>query len=158
MIDQDAAIVERHDLHVGWKPGLDLVDLLFDRVDDLARIGAIANHHYAAHRFLAAFIENAAPELGTQLHIANIAQSYGRAVVSAERNVFDVLEAADQPDAAHNVLCASTLDHLRAHVVVTALDSGDHIFERHVVRAQLYGIEVDLILLYASSHAGHFSH
>ena len=121
VVDENAAIVERHDLHAGREPGLNLRDLLLDGGDHFARVGAVANDDHAADRFLAVLVEHSAAELRPQLHAAHVAQCDGRAVGSAERDIFDVLEAANQADAAHDVFGVTDLDHLGADVVVTAL-------------------------------------
>ncbi len=157
VIDEDAAIVERNDLHVRWKPRLNFGDLLLDRVDDFARIGPIANDDHAADGLFAVLVEHAAAELRPQLHAAYVAQGDRSAVVGAQRYVFDILESADQADAAHDFFGVANLDHLGADVVVAALHSRDHILERDVVGAQLDGIEVDLVLAHEAAHAGHFS-
>ena len=95
--------------------------MLFDRGDHFARVGTVANDDNSAHGFLAVLVENAAAELGPQLHAAHVAQRDGRAVGSAEGDVFNVLEPANQADAAHDVLGVADFDHLGADVVVAAL-------------------------------------
>src|SRR3954465_409847 len=142
MIDQNAAIVKGNDLHVRRQAGLDRGDLLFHGRDHLARVGAVANDDHTANRLFAILVENAAPEFGPQLHAAYIAQSDRGAVGGTERNVLDVLESANEADAAHDLLAVADFDHLGAHVVVTALDGADHLLERYVVRAKLDGVEI----------------
>ena len=54
VIDQDAAIIEGDDSDARGKAGLNLGDLLLDRVDDLASVGAVANDNDAADGFFSA--------------------------------------------------------------------------------------------------------
>ena len=66
------------------------------------------------------------------------------------------LAAADQADAAHCHLLVARLHHLRADVVVAALDGGDDLAQRDVVGAELDGIEIDLVLLHEAADARDF--
>ena len=154
MIDENAAVIEGNDRYARRKPRLNLADLLLDGFDDLARIGSVADDDDSADGFLAVLVENAAPELGTKLNAGHVADRDRRAVVGAERNLFNVLQAANQADAAHDVLRVARLNHLGADVVVAALHRGDHILERDVVGAHLDGIEIDLVLLDEAADAG----
>src|SRR5215469_10346724 len=118
VINENATIVEWNDLHVRRKTGLDLVDLLLDGRNDFASVGAVADDDHSTHRFPAVLVEDAAAKLGAELHTAHIAQRDGRAVVRAQRNVLDVLEAADEADASDDVFCVADLNDLGADVVV----------------------------------------
>ena len=158
VIDENAAVIERNDPYAGWQAWLNLADLLLDGLDDIARIGAVANDNHPAHSFFSIFVENTAAELGTKLHAAHIAHGYGYAVESAKRYILNVLQAVDQSDAAYHFLGVTGLNHLRAHVVVASLHRGDHILERDVVSTQLDGIEIDLVLLQESAYACNFGH
>ena len=158
MIDEDAAVIERNDPDARRKARLNLVDLLLDGFDHFARVGAVADDDHPAHGFFAVFVENAAAELRTKLDAGHVAHRHRRAVVGAKRDVLNVLQPANQADAAHHLLGVARLHHLRADVVVAALHRGNHILERNVVGAQLHGIEIDLVLLHESADAGDFGH
>ena len=158
MIDEDAAVVKRNNLHIRRKARLNLADLPLDCLNHFPRIGAITDHDYSAHCFLPVFIENAPAKFGTKLHAGHIANRYRRAVVCSKRNVIDVLQAANQADAAHHLLGAANLHHFGADIVIAPLYRGNNILERDVVSAQLDGIEIDLVLLFESAHAGHLGH
>ena len=81
MVDENAAVVEGNNLYSVWKPGLNLGDLLLDRTDHFAGVGAVTNDNDPPDRFLAILIQNAAPELGAKLHAADVADRDRRAVV-----------------------------------------------------------------------------
>src|ERR1035437_2034815 len=158
MIDEGAAVIERNDLDARGEARLNLADLLLDCLNYLPRIGAIADDDHPARCFFPVLSENAAPELGAKLNTGHVANRYRRAVESAERDVLNVLQSANQADAAHHFLGVAYFDDLGADVVVASLHRGNHILERNVVGAQLHGIEIDLVLLYESANGGDFGH
>ena len=126
---------------------------MLDGGDDLARISPVANDDDSADGFLAILIKNAAAEFGTELHAGDVTDRHWRAVVGAERDVLNVLQAADQSDATHHVLRVADLHDLGADVVVASLDGGNNFLERDVVGAELHRIEVDLVLLHEAADA-----
>src|ERR1039458_5785133 len=155
VVNEDAAIVEGDDVHARGEASSDLFDFVFDGGDDFARVCAVADDDDSADGFLAVLVEDAAAELRTELDAGDVADRDRRAVVGAERDIFDVLEAADEADAADHLFRVADLHHLGADVVVGALDSGDDLLERDVVGAEFYGIEVDLVLPDEAAYAGH---
>ena len=158
MIDENAAVIERNNLHARWKTWLNLIDLFLHRVNHFAGVRCVADDHHSAHCLFAVLIESAAPELRSNLHAGDVAHRNRRAVVSAQRNIFNVLQSANQADAAHDIFSVADLDHLGADVVVAALNGRHHILERDVVGAQLHGVQINLILLHEAADARDFSH
>ena len=121
MIDEDAAVVERNDRDALRQPRLNLVNFLLDRVDHLARIGAVADDDHAAHGLFAILVENAAAKLRAELDAAHIADGDRRAVESAKRDILNILQAADQPDAANHLFgVARPRPPLRPHCYCSA--------------------------------------
>ena len=155
MIDEDAAVVKRNDADADREARLNLIDLLLDGCDHLASVGSVADDDHSAYRFLAVLVEDAAAEFRTELDAGDVADRDRRAVVGAERDVFDVLEAADEADATDHLFRVADLHDLGADVIVGALHGSDDILERDVVGAEFYGIEVDLVLPDEAAHAGH---
>ena len=120
MVDENAAVVKRHDADACGKSRLNLGNLLFDGANNFARIRAVADDDHAANCFLAILVEHAAAELGTELDAGHVAQSDRRSVEGAKRNLFDVFQSADEADAAHNLLGVAGFHHFCAHVVVAS--------------------------------------
>src|SRR5215468_8353961 len=127
VVDKRAAIVERNDANAFRKARGDLGDLLFYRIDYLKGVGSVARYNNAANRLLAILIENATPELGSQLHAGDIAYVHGSAVSGRDWDVLNVFQLLNQSEAAHHVLAITHFHHLGAHIVVATLHSREHV-------------------------------
>src|SRR5512133_1946003 len=144
--DERAAIVEGDDANILRKARCNLGDLLFDGIDDVKGMGAVARHNDTADRLFAILVEESTAELGPQLHTRNITHIHWSAIRRRDRNVFNVLELLDQPKPANHVFAVADFEHLGAYIVVAALHCREHIAHRDAVGSQLQRIDIDLIL------------
>src|SRR5512145_3185152 len=96
-----ASIVEGTDTDTLRKPRLHRFDLRLHGIDHLKGVGAVPDDNNTADRFLAALVENAAPELGPDLYSCNVSHVYRRAVHRSEHDVFDVLDRSNQANPAN---------------------------------------------------------
>ena len=78
-------------------------------------------------------IARAPAEFRSHLDRADIGNVDGDTAGGPHDDLFDVLDVADQPDAADDVLHAILLDDLSAHVAVAALDGLDDVAQRNPV-------------------------
>src|SRR5205823_8178433 len=158
-LDQIAAIISRHDAHTGWQRRFDLVDFLFDPIDNVECVLAIAHHYDATHGLaFAVQIRDAAPDVTAEMHVGDVFQINWRAVVDFEDNVFDVLDFFDVAAAADEVLGCRDFEHASADIGVTHFDRVHDVAERNVVGDEGVWIEIDLVLLYETADRRHFRH
>ena len=69
--DQVAAVVSRYDPHAFGQRRLDLLDLLFDSVDDVERVLAVTHNDDAADRFAVSVeLSHAAPDVASEVNVA----------------------------------------------------------------------------------------
>src|SRR5271169_3912546 len=94
VIDQGAAVIEWHYPHTLRQAGLHLGQLLFDRLDDFERIGAVTNHNDATDSLFATIVEYASAKLRTELHRRDVTNVDRRAIGSGEDDVLDVVHSA----------------------------------------------------------------
>ena len=66
--------------------------MVFDILDDLPGIGAVANDHHSAHGVDAALVEHASPKFRTELNRCDVADCDGCAIRIREQDVFDITE------------------------------------------------------------------
>src|SRR5271157_3093 len=79
MVDERAAVVKWNDSNPSWQSGLQVSQLLLDRLDNLQRICAIADYYDSTNGFLAAVVEYPSAELRPELDRCHIAHVNGRA-------------------------------------------------------------------------------
>src|ERR1700688_1888421 len=146
--DQAGAVVAGNDFDPGGQGLLDFGDLALDAVDYVERILAVAHHDYSAHDFsVAVEIGDAFTQVGSQAHDAEVADQNRRAVVVADRNLFEVGHRADVSQASNKVACARHFEHPAADLVVALADLVDHVPKRDFQREHPVRIEPNLILL-----------
>jgi hypothetical protein len=138
-VDQAAAVVERLDRNAGRQARLDLFQLVLHALDH--RLGVLAGAHddRAADDFAAVEIERAAAEIAADLHGRDVLEIDRRAVDGLHRNQLEILDAADETEAAQHELRAVFLHHLAADVEVRVLDRRHHLHQRDVRRAHPRG-------------------
>src|SRR6266513_3922897 len=72
-LDQIAAIISRHDAHAGWQRRLDPVDFLFDTIDNVERVLAIAHHHDATDGLaFAVQLRDASADVAAEMHVGDV--------------------------------------------------------------------------------------
>src|SRR5436190_10781132 len=150
--DQLAAVISRHDVHTGWQRRFDLVDFLFDAIDDVERVLAVTHHDNAANGFaFAVQFRDPAPDIAAEMHGAHVLHVNWRAFIDFQDNVFDVGDAFDVAAATHEIFRGRDLESLAAYVGVARFDRTDDVAERDVVGDESVWIEVDLVLLYEAA-------
>ena len=104
-LDQLAAIVSRHDAHTGRQRRFDLLDFLFDTIDDVERVLAVTHHDDPANGLaFAVQFRDPAPDIAAEMHGADVLQVNRRAVIDFQDNVFDVRDVFDVAAATHEIL------------------------------------------------------
>ncbi len=162
-VDQPGAVVERHDPHPFRQARLKLLNLGFDPLGHLQRVLAVAHHHHRPDRLVAVLLQHAAAELGSQAHRAETGNVDRRARfrVGLHDGLLNVLRALDPTDAADDVLGVPFLDHLAADRGVGLGDGREQLAQRHVVGAEIVGVDVDLVFdgeAAGRSHLGDAGH
>src|SRR5207244_5259009 len=150
--DQLAAVVSRHDAHTGWQGRLDLVDFLFDAINDVERVLAVTHHDDPANRLaFAVQFRDSAPDIAAKMHGAHVLHVNRCAFIDFQHNVFDIGDAFDVAAATHEIFRGRDLESLAAYVGVAGFDRADDLAERDVVGDERVWIELDLILLYEAT-------
>ncbi len=147
--DQARAVVSGHELHTGRHRRLDVAQLGFHAVDHAQRILAEPHHDDAAHHLaFAVELRDAAPDVGTEAHLRDVAHVNRRAAaVGAERHGLDVIERFQVAAPADHVLAPGELEQAAFDVVVAGLDRRHDVADADVVSRQLVRIDVHLVLL-----------
>src|SRR5262249_5462038 len=101
-LDEARAIVERHDRHPTWEPGLNRPHFCLDLVDNVDGTDPIARHHNPTYGFGSTFDEGTSPEGIPDLHLSHLADEDGNAILSAHHDVLDVAEMLDEPQTTHH--------------------------------------------------------
>ncbi len=160
-VDQPGAVVGHLHGDPRRQAGPELLDPGLDPVDDVEGVLAVAHHHDAAHRLAVAVpLQQAAPDVRAEAHLANVAQQHRHAVgaAGADGHLLQVGEPLHVAAAAHVVLALRHLHHPAAHVVVGVADARDHLVERDAVGPQPDRVDRHLVLLLVAAHAGHLGH
>src|SRR5205823_1851822 len=150
--DQLAAVVSRHDAHTGWQRRFDLIDFLFDTIDDVERVLAVTHHNDPTNGLaFAVQFRDSAPDIAAEMHGAHVLHVNWRAFIDFQHNVFDVGDAFDVAAATHEIFRGCDLESLAAYVGVARFDRTDDLAERDVVGDERVWIEIDLVLLYEAT-------
>src|SRR5207249_11072029 len=150
--DQLASVVSRHDAHTGWQRRFDLVDFLFDTIDNVERVLAVTHHNDPTNGLaLAVQFRDSAPDIAAEMHGAHVLHVNRRAFIYFQHNVFDVGDAFDVAAATHEIFRGRDLESLAAYYGVARFDRTDDVAERDVVGDERVWIEIDLVLLYEAA-------
>src|SRR5438552_3032275 len=135
-------------MHTGWQRRFDLVDFLFDTINDVERILAVTHHNDPANGLAFAIqFRDPAPDIAAEMHGAHVLHVNWRAFIHFQHNVFDVSDAFDVAAATHEIFRGRDLESLAAYVGVARFDRAGRL--QHP--AQRVWIEVDLVLLYEAA-------
>src|SRR4029453_6321703 len=155
--DQIAAIVGWHDAHPGRQRRLDLFDFLFNAIDDVECVLAVAHDDNAADRFAASIeLSHPAPDVAPEMDISDVLHVDRRTVLDFEDDVLNVLNFFDVTAAANVILGRCDLESLAADIGVAHLDRANDLAERNVVSNERVWIEIDLVLLNEPAHRRDF--
>src|SRR5204863_5861321 len=128
------------------------LDLLFDAVDDVECVLAVAHDDNSANDFATPVeFSNTAPDIAAEMDVANIFQIDGRAVFHFENDILDVLDLFDVAAAADVILGCGDFENFAADIRVTQLNRVDDVAERDVVGHESVWIDNDLILLHETA-------
>src|SRR5207249_4963813 len=137
----------------------DLLDFLFNVVDDVERVLAVAHHDDATDSLTASVqLGHAAPDIPAEMHRADVLHINRRSVLNLEDNVLDVLYFFDVTTPAHVILRARDLENFSTDIGIAHFDSVDHLAERDVVSNERVWIEIDLVLFYETTDRRDFRH
>ena len=151
-LDQITAIVGRHDANPFGQRTLNLLDFLFDTIDDVERVLAVTHHHDAADGFAAPVqLSNAAPDVATQMHRGHVFHVNRCTVLDLEDDVLNILNFFDVASAANVILRGRNLEDFAADIGVAHFDRVYDFAERDVVGNERIWIEIDLVLFYESA-------
>ena len=158
-LDQIAAIVGRHDPDPFGQRRFDLLDFLFDAVNDIERVLAVAHHYDSADGFAASVqFGDTTPNVAAEMHSGDVLQINRRPVLDFEDNVLDVLDFLNVATAAHVIFRARDLENFAADIGVAHFDGVNHLGERNVVSNERVWIEIDLVLFYETTDRRDFGH
>ena len=158
-LDQIAPVVSRHNSHAFGQRRFDLLDFLFDTVDDIERVLAVTHHNNPADGLPASVqLGDAAPDIPAEMHRADVLQINRRAVFDFEDDVLNVLDFLDVAAPADVILCGRDLENFSTDVGVAHFDGVDHLAERNVVGNERVWIEIDLVLFYETTNRRDFGH
>src|SRR5207244_7312320 len=151
-LDQIAPVVSRHNSHAFGQRRFDLLDFLFDTVDDIERVLAVTHDHDATDSFAASVqFSDAAPDIPAEMHRADVLQINRRAVFDFEDDVLNVLDFFDVAAPADVILRGRDLENFSADIGVAHFDGVDDLGERNLVSDQCVWIEIDLVLFYETT-------
>ena len=131
-----------------------------DVVDDLPRVGSVADDDDPSDRLaLAVPVGQAAPDLRPETDARDVLHEDGSPrPVDAERDLADVVERFDVPEAADHELLLRDLQQPPARVAVTVLNGLSHSGNRNAVGAEPVRIDGDLVLAHEAADARHLGH
>ena len=157
-VDQIAPIVDRAHDDSGRKSLGRLCELGLDARNRRERIFSEAHDDDAADRVASAVqIGHAAPNCRADTHAPELGDAHwctcGGCTDDDILDVGDRFEVAKSP---HHVLALGQLHHHRADIAVGALNGTHDARNRNAVREELGRVDVHLILLFESTHAGNF--
>ena len=154
-MNQVGAVVYRHEPDSGWERALHLHHSRLDALDRLQRVTAEPHDHDAPDRLAPAVQIGRAPAGGgAHLDCRDVPHPDGRAGHRAtDRHVLNVGGRPQVPEAADHVLPATHFDDPGADVGIVPADRLHHPHHRRPERAQLLGIDLDLVLLDVAAQA-----
>src|SRR5581483_6568168 len=151
-----------HDAYARRQIVAHLDQLLLDPVDHRARVLPDQHHHHAGHGFaLTVAGYRALAHARREGDLAEVAHVHRHAVVTADHDVLDVGQAADQARAADDLLLAAVNQVAAAGARVVALERAEDVVEPEPVGDQRARPELDLVGLQLAAvavdldHAGH---
>src|SRR4029077_8536692 len=140
-----------------WQRRFDLVDFLFNAIDDVERVLAVTHHDNTANGLaFAVQFRDPAPNIAAEMHGAHVLHVNRRAFIYFQHNVFDVGDAFDVAAATHEIFRGPNLESLAAYVGVARFDRADDVAERDAVGDERVWIEIDLVLLHEAADRGDF--
>jgi hypothetical protein len=137
---------------------LERPDLLLDAGDDAHRAHAVPGHDHAADRLLAAFDQRGCPERVAHLHVGDLAQVDGHAVLGADHDPLNVGDGLDESQASDDRPRPGRLEHVAAHVAVTPHDRVDDRRDGNPPGPEPVRVYIDLVLAHHAAHAGDLGH
>jgi hypothetical protein len=149
-IDQLGAVVERHDLQPVRQDAapVDLFDLGLHAAHHIFRVAAAQHHDDATGRLgVAVLDQRALAHFGAEGDLCHVPHEDRRAVHFLQHDALDVLETADQPHPANEVLLRVTRQDAAAAVGIVAGERGVEVLHRKPVVDEPVGIGERLVLL-----------
>ena len=150
------AVVKRNDANSLRQSSLNRIDLLFDRLNYIQRVDAVARDDHAANRLSPVTVERARAERIAKLYVRNVANVDRSAVRRADDDVRNVINRFNQPKPANNSPLPGLFQNVSAYVRVRALDRFYNCREWQVVTTKFVRVNVNLILLNITAHARNF--
>ena len=155
LLDQFRPVVVGHQRHTLGQGRLRHSQLGLDGVHHGLRVLVDARQCDAQHGFLAVLGDRTKPWCRRLLHLRHIAHVDRRAIAFGDDDARDVLGAAHQPEAAHQVLLGPQVDGLAAHLLVVRRQPLHHLLERQAVLDELARVDLHLVLLLVSAPGHH---
>ena len=155
-LDEIGAIVRSPHGHTRRESRLKLGEPLLHTIDHLPGILAMPRNDDSADDFTrAVLVEQSATKLRPRGNRAELRERDRHASRRSHDDVCGILDRADVPDPADDVLTLTDLQQPAADIVVRAADGGDDTLERYTARGHLHRIEIDLVLLDEPADRGH---
>ena len=159
-LDQVGPVIGGYNLHPFGQGRGDLLDLLFNPLDDIVGVNAETDHHDSAHHFSGPIqFSRTAADVRSQNDLADIFhQDRGAPLIRADDNVFDIGDVLDVPPAPDHVFPTGKLQDPRPRIPVSLADVIGHGHDGHFVSVEGIGVDVHLVLLDKTADGSHFSH
>ncbi len=156
-LDEAGAVVGDRDLDVLGKPGLELLEPLFDFRDGRERVGAPADDDHATNGLAFTVPVGQAPaDLGSDRHVGDVLEHEGHAPgPGPQNNVLEIPDLFDVAAPAHHELALGHLDQTTTDLDVRALDRPTHCLERQAVGAKPDRVDLDLVLANEAANRRH---
>ncbi len=147
-LDEGGPVVRLDDLHALGERGPELCEARLHPADGVARVLALAHDHDRAHRLaLPVELREAATDVGAEAHRADVLDAERRPVrAGPDRGLAELAEILEVAASAHEVLAPAHLEEPAADLAVRAADGLRDLPDPEAVRAELLGVERDLVL------------
>ncbi len=152
-VDQVAAVIKSGSHHVLGQCFVDLFQLLPDAVRNRAAVLAVEQDGCADHCFAAVRRSGAGAQFFAQCDLGDVLDVYGHAVVRAELDVGDILDALDAAGRADGILLARMFDISAADIGVVGGQGFQHVAKCEVIGDELHRVGGDVILLLITADA-----
>ena len=156
-LDQVRAVVVGRDVHPGRKQVVppDLGDLGAHALERAPRVAADLHEHDPLDDVVVAVVaHDAEPRRVADRHVRDVADANRRSALGRDDDVADVVEAADQADAAHVEGLFADVQDVGPDVLVRRRERREQRRERQTVAAQPVRVDVHLVLLDEAAEAG----
>ncbi len=154
--DELGAVVVGHEPHPARQPGLEELDLALDVAHHLHRVAALDHLHDALHHLvLVVEHDDARARPRTDHHFAQIARHDRASVAGGDDHLGDVVQAAEDADAADHHRLVAAPQQAAARVGAVPGQGLGHLVDGDVVLAQAVGIDPELVLLHHAAEAHH---